>query len=415
MAKFQVQLPALILLVISLGRTALAEAPLKGLPSKPGPHIEKIKSLADNTWLELGVPEKDATWGRARGRSWCAALPFAPEVGGAFLLGEGIHGYAKPDGHYMDDLWFYDVNAHRWICCYPGADTKTLDLRLNNDGFEVNGRGDLVPVAQFAHAYSMSSYEPDAKRLVSMPNTHTYWQKALPQRMGWLKPPPADASPWHYDPDTGRFDRRRTGSAAPPSSHGDTLLYIPTKKQLFFAHRNQEVWFYDPAANKWHREKPEGPAPPFGIDATSCYDSKRDCIYLGGGSYPVAPDDGHAFWMYDLKANRWVDLKPKGKPCQGSNSYNTNNALMVYDRANDKVLLLMHSYHYDKPERVGVYVYDPVTNSWDAHAFALPEKLRNKQSKNGFYHPDLNVVFLHSAGDSQDDGVVWAFRFKKPK
>src|SRR6516165_10781531 len=111
MAKFQVQLPALILLVISLGRTALAEAPLKGLPSKPGPHIEKIKSLADNTWLELGVPEKDATWGRARGRSWCAALPFAPEVGGAFLLGEGIHGYANPDGHYMDDLWFYDVNA----------------------------------------------------------------------------------------------------------------------------------------------------------------------------------------------------------------------------------------------------------------------------------------------------------------
>ena len=63
-------------------------------------------------------------------------MPLAPELRGAFLFGEGVHGYAKPDGRYMDDLWFYDVNAHRWVCCYPGADTKTLDLVINKDGFE---------------------------------------------------------------------------------------------------------------------------------------------------------------------------------------------------------------------------------------------------------------------------------------
>ena len=57
-------------------------------------------------------------------------MPLAPELRGAFLFGEGVHGYTKPDGHYMDDLWFYDINSHRWICCYPGADTKTLDLTL---------------------------------------------------------------------------------------------------------------------------------------------------------------------------------------------------------------------------------------------------------------------------------------------
>jgi hypothetical protein len=21
----------------------------------------------------------------------------------------------------MDDVWFYDLNGHRWICCYPGT------------------------------------------------------------------------------------------------------------------------------------------------------------------------------------------------------------------------------------------------------------------------------------------------------
>ena len=45
----------------------------------------------------------------------------------------------------------------------------------------------------------------------------------------------------------------------------------------------------------------------------------------------------------------------------------------------------------------------------------LPEKLRNTQVKNGFYDPELNAVFLHSAGDSQDDGVIWVYRYRNPR
>ncbi len=394
---------------------AVAQGPLTGLPSKPGPHVEKIKALADNTWLELGAPAKDPKWGRARGRSWFSAMPVAPELGGAFLLGEGVHGYAKPDGHYMDDLWFYDVNAHRWVCCYPGADTRTLDLHIDADGFEANADGERIPVAQQVHGYAMNTYDTDARKLLSMPNTHGYWKRALPQRERWLKPPPADAGPWVYDPATGKWDRRRTGTPAPPSGYGDTFLYVPSMKQAFFAHGSREVWFYDPRANRWKQAHPEGPPPPFGIDATSCLDTRRGRVYIGGGGYPVAPEDGHAFWVYDLKANRWVDPRPKGKPCRGSNGYGTLNALMVYDPVNDKVLLVNHSYHYSKEERVGVYVYDPETNAWDAEPLPLPDKLRNNKVKNGFYDPALNVVFLHSAGDSEDDGVIWVYRYKKAK
>jgi hypothetical protein len=385
------------------------------LPSKHGPHIKKIQALGDNSWLELGAPEPDPNWGKARGRSWCAAMPYSPELGGAFLFGEGVHGYAKPDGHYMDDLWFYDVNGHRWICSYPGADCKHLDLVIDKDGFEATRQGERIPVASQAHGYSMNTYDTDGKRLLSMPNLHTYWKKELPQRERWLKPPPADASPWSFEPATGRWDRRRTGTEAPPSSYGDTLLYIPSKKQACFAHRSKEVWFYDVKNNKWERQEPDGPPPPFGIDATSCYDPKRERIYIGGGAYPVAPDESHAFWIYDLKADRWVDPKPKGKPCRGSNHYSTLNALMVYDAANDKVLLVAHSYHYTKPERLGVYVYDPVTNAWDPEPLTLPEKLRNEQVKNGFYDPQLNAVFLHIAGDSRDDGIIWVYRYKRAK
>ena len=88
---------------------------------------------------------------------------------------------------------------------------------------------------------------------------------------------------------------------------------------------------------------------------------------------------------------------------------------MAYDVVNDKVLLVMHSYHYGKPDRLGVYVYDPETNAWVEEPLAMPEKLRNRQVKNGFYDAELNAVFLHSAGDSQDDGVIWAYRYKNKR
>jgi hypothetical protein len=86
----------------------------------------------------------------------------------------------------------------------------------------------------------------------------------------------------------------------------------------------------------------------------------------------------------------------------------------VYDPWNDKVLLVFHSFHDDAPERLGVYAYDPNTNAWADEALPVPDKLgRNRQAKNGFYDPELNAVFIHSAGDSEDDGTIWVYRYRR--
>jgi hypothetical protein len=103
------------------------KGPLAGLPSVPGRHLERIRPLADDTWLNLGAPAPDPKWGRALGRSWSPRMPYAPDLRGAFLAGEGSHGWVNPKtNRQMDDYWFYDINGHRWICIYPGTSTVTV-------------------------------------------------------------------------------------------------------------------------------------------------------------------------------------------------------------------------------------------------------------------------------------------------
>jgi hypothetical protein len=67
MKRHERSAPILLLLFCLLGTRASAgerdaQGPLKDLPSKPGPHIEKIRALGDNSWLELGAPDKDPKW-----------------------------------------------------------------------------------------------------------------------------------------------------------------------------------------------------------------------------------------------------------------------------------------------------------------------------------------------------------------
>ena len=136
------------------------KGPLAALPSGPGETIAKLRVLGENEWLVLGTPADDPKWGRARGRAWSCAMPFAPDLHGAFLFGEGVHGWwNRKTGRYMDDLWFYDVCGHRWICVYPGMEVTAYRKALTEDGFEADVDGRPVPVASQGHGYEMVTYD----------------------------------------------------------------------------------------------------------------------------------------------------------------------------------------------------------------------------------------------------------------
>ncbi len=156
----------MILLVLALVQSD--GNPLGGLPGAEGPHAAAIRYLGDRGWIELGRPAPDPAWGRAPGRSWCCTMPFAPALRGAFLYGEGQHGFVKPDGRYMDDLWFYDLNGHRWICVHPGTDAKDPGLATDAEGFPADRLGRRTPVSLAVHAYDLLTFDDERRRLMIM-------------------------------------------------------------------------------------------------------------------------------------------------------------------------------------------------------------------------------------------------------
>lgn len=397
-------------LIASLGIPGAVcdQADAHDLPSASGGTIAQIKKMPPGSWLNLGAPRRDPKWGRARGRAWTPKMDFSKKLGGAFLFGEGVHGWANPsNGRYMDDLWFFDVNGHRWVNMYPGTDTRSPPkLVVTRDGFEGVAPDQPIPIASMVHGYEMTTWDPDRQLLFTMPNLHSYYRRVLPGLARFRadnagKINRRQASPWMFNPWHRRWNRVRAQGRSPQSSLGHVLSYIPSKRKLFF-YRPKQVHFYDPDTLEWTRMSPLGPLPPFGIDPGACHDPVRDRVYIGGGAYPVAPGP-NALWYYDVRKNQWVDPRPHGMP--GTNAYGTNIAIMACDTTSDRVYLFRH-----RGEKKGVYAYDPEKNGWVKEHSGLPTAWQDRRTASGFFHPGLGVHFFHIALDSKDDGTIIVYK-----
>jgi hypothetical protein len=322
-----------------------AKGPLAELPSQPGPHLEKIRALGDNEWLELGAPAADPKWGKARGSSWGAkALVLAPDKRGAFLFGEGVHAYVKPDGHSMDDLWFYDIHRHAWRCLYPGMNTHTFNQRVKDKELLLDENGQLIdsskqpiPLHTLVHAWGYLTYDSDRGKFAflswnglgnQLPRYFLGGEKLMDEGLKLLEAdfkdkPKRVYSPWFYDVASGRFERQVADNETAASAGGfPQFHYLPARKQ-FFAVGSDTVAIYDPAKNQWSDAKPKGPSPQ-GYDGCGCYDSKRDRIYRNDGD----ASQGEGLMAYDIASNTWSHLKPTGTAPPAAS---TNGAFYEYD------------------------------------------------------------------------------------
>lgn len=407
-----------VLMLASWGALALAgeaskdagKNPLAALPSKPGPHIARLKALGDNSWMNLGQAAPCNRFPRktvARGRSWCSKMAYAPDLGGAFFCGTGVHG-ATPDGYYMDDLWFYDAGAHKWICLYPGG-TKTMKLKLEEHGFEVNEKGEHIPVSYLSHAYNNTTYNTDLRKYQIFWTQCPWWTKALPNRKTWVglknygygnvgKIISDGKHPLFWDVKTGKWERRFVAGKGPGGRFEGVMEHIPSRKQTFFLWRGQ-TWFYDYGRNEWINSGAKKVR--ISYDSNGCYDAKAEKIYVA-----KAKD----FYVYSLKASTWRKVVAPGQP---ENLGASNGAQLYFDTANDVVL--WHRSHGP------IAIYDPKANKWTDMGKTDPKIPWKRYSPkymlwHGFYDQKLNVHFFYRAGDSGlNDATMLAYRYKRAK
>ena len=408
------------------GRQEARKGLLAGLPSAPGGHLNRIRALKDGEWINLGSPAPDPKWGKARGRSWSCKMPYAPDLQGAFLNGQGVHGYIKPDGYFMDDIWFYDLNAHRWICLYPGTNTKTLveniqkgDLKMSPLGQLVDKDGHAVPFSSIpGHSYQVHTYDPDLQQYLFAVGHGGIGDEQHVRDQPWCKDGKkllaaqgkADrvlGSPYSFNARTGHFERAAMDGVAPKLYTLAVMFYLPSKKALFH-YEGGRTLFRDSATNRWVDAGAKGPTPPGSADLGACYDSKRDRLYLGRGNYPppLRPNEGFVY-IYDVRTNTWSN--PPNKE-GASNFPATNYGWTNYDAANDRVVAM---YHFDG--KGGLTTYDPGSETWGSPGAVPPEVLGNRGCIHAFYSPEVNAHFVYLAGDSDDNGTMWAYRYKNAK
>jgi hypothetical protein len=390
-------------------KTQPADAgPLADRPSKPGPHIEKIQALGANEWLDLGKPAPDPKFGLARGRTWGRKMAVAPDLRGAFLYGEGVHGGGRERGgrrYYNDDLFFYDINAHAWVCCHPG--TPLDDPKLSYDkklGVERDKDGNIIPVAVSVHGYWTPSYDTHRGLFMMVPSPASlYWKGKLGKHRPWFsgkgghkgKDPRWGGylSPWYWNPDTGKWEVRRIEGDAPRHNVDNVLFYSRKLNKAVNLFRG--VWLYEYSTNKWEKVNQSG-----GGNGAYCYDPASERIYAIHAERKD-PRTNHLTY-YDIVKNEWVNPKAEGDAGHGMES---NRAFCTFDTANNVVVFHIHGKHR---------IYDPATNNWTVLPVTDPLGAeRHWGGSSAFYDEKLNAHFHFNARDSSTEpGHIWAWRYK---
>jgi hypothetical protein len=268
------------------------------------------------------------------------------------------------------------------------------------------------------HAYGYLGYDPDERKFVhfgsQFGNYFTTGKGGVFEEANRLfeaqrqdKKLP-DLSPFQYDVTSGRFECFPVKQSPKGHPYGaNVLVYVQSRKQFFYG-GTDGVWYLDRAKQTWVDARPAGTSPR-GIDHCASYDAQRDLIYYYSREAKTANDN---FFVYDVKGNTWSKPEPAGTGPLYCTSY---ESIFNFDSANDR-LVVIRLYDDKEGTRRSVYAYDPKTNTW-AHPLPLPpEVIKSIRNGNyGFFDPEQNAYFCHFAGDSSDDGTMWAYRYNALK
>src|SRR5207247_10698716 len=164
---------------------------------------------------------------------------------------------------------------------------------------------------------------------------------------------------------------------------------------------------YDPYTNTWtNRHAPDQPA--FRSGGNLTYDAAHRLHLLFGAQFI---DDPHT-WAYDLRANRWRDLKPVKQP-----PTDRNDAVLTYDPVSRMVLAVVKATEGKDGgarHRLETWAFDAGRNTWTKTDPPREPDASGNRARLLTFLPDAGVAVLESRTHPPQgpaEQQIWTYRF----
>jgi hypothetical protein len=181
---------------------------------------------------------------------------------------------------------------------------------------------------------------------------------------------------------------------------------------LFGGEGSQEgTLVYDPYTNTWTNRQPPD-QPPFRSGGNLVYDAARRLHVLFGAQFS---DDPHT-WAYDLRSNRWRDLKPARQP-----PTDRNDAVLAYDSANRvvvAVVLITEGKGDEAKHRLETWAFDAGRNTWTKMAPPREPDPSGNRARLLTFVPEPDLVVLENRTHPPEGSAeqqIWTYRFARPE
>jgi len=269
------------------------------IPADDPAWVAKLKELPANQWVHPKPPRD------AEDRGW-GTLAYDATRGLVCYFGGGHSTYQ------VNDVAIYAPGANRWV--HPVGEHNDWVPPVNWDGIAMGYRGG-PPAGHQRNSYVVI----DGRLFLTNSFYSRRWDVEYAQDAG-------TRVAWFYDLDRDAWRQRPIGKVdlgpGVPGSYGRAHLADPAGKVLGFAGHlepydgrffKDEAYFssYDVHTNQFSVRKIPAPTPAWvGECRPFCYLADRNQVFF----YEYRAGGGHATWVYDVKANRFTDLKPKRQP-----------------------------------------------------------------------------------------------------
>lgn len=167
---------------------------------------------------------------------------------------------------------------------------------------------------------------------------------------------------------------------------------------------------YDPYTNTWtDRHAPD--QPPFRSGGNLAYDAARKVHVLFGAQFT---DDPHT-WAYDVRANRWRDLKPARQP-----PTDRNDAVLAYDSLNRVVVAVVKVTQGEGEKarhRLETWAFDAGRNAWAKMDPPREPDASGNRARLLTFVPDLGLLVLETRTHPPQgpaEQQIWTYRFARP-